>query len=111
MDSQMKKTVFVTGTDSGLGLSLVKRFLEGGFVVLAGVYRSATGLNILTGEYGDSLALIPLDVSDMNSICEAAQQVTKQTNALDIVINNAGIHLNDTKTSLEQLELGNEGLQ
>ena len=111
MEAPMKKSVLVTGADAGLGLSLVKRFLQGGFVVFAGVYRSSVSLNALTEEYGNSLVFIPLDVADMDSVCEAAQQVAKQTNTLDIAINNAAIHLNDTKGALEQLDLGNEGLQ
>jgi len=53
----MKKGVLVTGADGGLGLSLVKRFLQGGYVVFAGVHRSAVDLNGLAGEYGNSLAL------------------------------------------------------
>jgi NAD(P)-dependent dehydrogenase (short-subunit alcohol dehydrogenase family) len=46
----MKNGVLVTGADAGLGLSLVKRFLQGGYAVFAGVYRSAVDLNGLAGE-------------------------------------------------------------
>ena len=53
-----KKTVLITGADAGLGLSLVKRFLRGGFAVFAGVHRSMDALNVLAAEYGDALSLI-----------------------------------------------------
>jgi len=107
----MRKQVLVTGADGGLGLSLVKRFLQGGYAVFAGVYRSAVALNGLAGEYGDALALIPLDVADMDSVRAAARQVTDRPGALDIIINNAGIHLKNSQQPLEQLDLTDQQLQ
>jgi NAD(P)-dependent dehydrogenase (short-subunit alcohol dehydrogenase family) len=47
MQEQMQKGVWVTGADAGLGLSLVKRFLQAGCAVFAGVHRSAVNLNSL----------------------------------------------------------------
>lgn len=105
MEDQTKHGVLITGADAGLGLSLVKCFLQGGYEVFAGLYRSAAGLNSLAAEYGSSLTLISLNVAEMDSVCKAAQQVNGLTNALDIVINNAGIHLERSKGSLEQLDL------
>lgn len=111
MEDRMNKGVLVTGADSGLGLSLVKRFLQGGFVVFAGAYRSSAELDVLLGESGDSLVLIWLNVADIDSVRGAAQQVAGQTNALELVINNAGIHLKDTKQVLEQLDFANGQFQ
>jgi NAD(P)-dependent dehydrogenase (short-subunit alcohol dehydrogenase family) len=111
MEDRMKKGVFVTGADAGLGLSLVKRFLQGGYAVFAGVHRSAVDLNGLAGEYGDSLALIPLDVADVDSVRGAARQVHERTSALDIIVNNAGIHLKDSQQSLEQLDFADQQFQ
>ncbi len=107
----MKQGVLVTGADSGLGLSLVKRFLRGGFIVFAGVHRSAADLKALAEEYSDSLAFIPLDAANLDSVREAARQVSSQTSALDIVINNAGIHLKESRQMLEQLDLADGQLQ
>lgn len=108
----MKKGVLITGADAGLGLSLVKRFLQGGYVVFAGVYCSDAELHKLAGEYGDALVLIPLDVADIDSVREATRRVVERTNALDIVINNAGIHLvKNPSQSLEQLDFANQQFQ
>ncbi|HEX9386384.1 MAG TPA: SDR family NAD(P)-dependent oxidoreductase [Anaerolineales bacterium] len=107
----MKKGVLVTGADTGLGLSLVKRFLRGGYTVFAGVYRSVLDLNNLVAEYNDALALIPLDVADMDSVRGAARQVSERTSALDIIINNAGIHLKNSQLSLEQLDFADQQFQ
>jgi NAD(P)-dependent dehydrogenase (short-subunit alcohol dehydrogenase family) len=104
----MKKTVLITGADAGLGLSLVKRFLKGDYRVLAGVHRSRDRLE---GLPGDSLSLVPLDVADMDSVREAACQAAGQTQALDVLINNAGIHLKDSPQTLEQLDFSNQQFQ
>ena len=106
-----KKTVLITGADAGLGLSLVKRFLQGGFAVFAGVHRSMDALNVLASKYGDALSLIPLNVADLESVRAAARLVGEQTNSLDIIINNAGIHLDNSKLPLEQLDLSDQHLQ
>ena len=111
MDEKMRQAVVVTGADMGLGLSLVKRFLQAGYRVFAGVYRSAGDLNALVEEYGDALRLVPLDVADMDSVREAARQVAEGIDHLDLVINNAGIHLKDSPQALEQLDFSNGQFQ
>jgi NAD(P)-dependent dehydrogenase (short-subunit alcohol dehydrogenase family) len=111
MADPTKNRILVTGADAGLGLSLVKRFLLGGYEVFAGLHRSAVELNPLIAEYGSLLTLISLNVTDMDSVCKAAQQVTGLTNALDILINNAGLHLENSKSSLEQLDLADGHLE
>ncbi len=107
----MSTNVLITGADTGLGLALVKRFLQGADEVFAGVYRSAFDLNALTHEYSDSLVLIPLDVADMDSVRAALQQVKERTRTLDIIINNAGIHLTNSQVPLPELDLTDGHLQ
>ncbi len=104
----MTKTVLVTGADSGLGFSLAKRFVAGGYQVFAGVYRNADQLKTLPS---DRLTCIPLNVADMASVQEAARQTVAQTEALDVVINNAGVHLKESPQRLEDLDLTNGQLE
>lgn len=111
MIDSTKNRVLVTGADAGLGLSLVKCFLREGNEVFAGVYRSTVDLNPLAAEYAGSLMLISLNVADMDSVCKSAQQVGGLTNALDVIINNAGIHLENSKSSLEQLDFADGHLE
>ena len=111
MEIQLKKGVLISGANAGLGWSLVKRFLDGDFTVFAGVHRSEGEFEGLDHAYGDALVSIALDVADMDSVRVAAEQVARRTGALDILINNAGIHLSNSKGPLEQLDLEDEQLQ
>lgn len=100
----MTKSIVVTGADSGLGFSLAKRFLQGGYRVFAGVYKNDTNLQALADP---NLVSIPLDVSNTASVREAARLVSAQTDSVDIVINNAGINIKDTPQTLEEIDFDN----
>lgn len=88
----MKKTVYITGADRGLGLALTKEFLNSGYKVFAGRYMEDwPELDELKTEQGDDLELIRLDVNDQQSVDAAAQYIEGQTGSLDVLINNAAI--------------------
>jgi NAD(P)-dependent dehydrogenase (short-subunit alcohol dehydrogenase family) len=93
MDLKNLQQIFVTGADTGLGLSLVSRFLREGWQVYAGIYKSANNLQALAGKFSQRLVCIPLDVTCMASVIAAWQRITTQTQALDILINNAAVYL------------------
>jgi NAD(P)-dependent dehydrogenase (short-subunit alcohol dehydrogenase family) len=98
----MRKTVLITGAARGLGLCFVRRYLETGARVFAGVRElSAPGMIQLQQEYGDSIIPVVLEVTDTSSVSQAVQVLEGYTDHLDILINNAAIH-NDT--SFELLE-------
>ena len=92
---------FVTGADHGLGLALTEGLLARGWAVVAGRYgRSAAeavehSLASIEHQHGERLHVVPLDVSDAESVSAAADAVRHPR--IDLVINNAGI-------------LGNEGI-
>ena len=62
----MQKTVFITGADKGLGLSLVGRFMEGGFQVFAGNYLPEKALKKAAENSPDKLTMIGLDVTNLS---------------------------------------------
>jgi NAD(P)-dependent dehydrogenase (short-subunit alcohol dehydrogenase family) len=73
----------VTGSGSGIGLATARLLKERG----ASVY----GLDLEKGALGEIGSWIHCDVSDLNSVTHAFSELAKQTNSLDIIVNNAGI--------------------
>ena len=111
MSASNQSTVFVTGADKGLGYALVKTFLAEGFIVFAGLYDSASDLSDLNS--GGRLHTVALDVSQMDSIKAAAQQVKASGVQLDILFNNAGIYpkLENLRPPLEEEDLDDGRLE
>ncbi|MGE5597810.1 MAG: SDR family oxidoreductase [Bacteroidota bacterium] len=88
----MRPTVLITGADEGLGLALAKRFLAGGYTVLAGQYRSDLSSLAELAARSPDLRTIPLDVTSEASVRAAAAEAELCSSRLDVLINNAGIH-------------------
>ncbi len=100
----MIKTAFITGADQGLGFSLTQRFLRAGTRVFAGQYQADSDLPKLAASFPETFTAIPLDVTQLDSVRAAAGRIAKLTPALDLLINNAGVHL-ETRTPLPEIDL------
>ncbi|MDF2699792.1 MAG: hypothetical protein K0Q49_1348 [Haloplasmataceae bacterium] len=88
----MSTKVLITGADRGLGNGVTKKLLEKGFTVFAGQFlKDWLELDELKILYPNNLHVISLDVSSEESVKSAFEEVSKLTDYLDIVINNAGI--------------------
>jgi NAD(P)-dependent dehydrogenase (short-subunit alcohol dehydrogenase family) len=88
----MDQFALVTGADRGLGLALSAGLLARGWQVFAGQYMPAwPELGALAVKYPQALHILPLDVSSIDSAKAAAQAVAKQADAIDLLINNAGV--------------------
>ena len=98
-----QKTIVVTGADRGLGFELVRQYLERGDRVFAGKYRN--NWHLLEGlkeTWPETLQIVPLDVRSQESVRHAADLILEKTDAVDILINNAGVWLDhDTGTILD----------
>jgi NAD(P)-dependent dehydrogenase (short-subunit alcohol dehydrogenase family) len=104
----MTETVFISGAGKGLGFALARQFLQAGFHVFAGQYSPSARLAALIDEYPETLAVVPLDISSMDSVRQAARAVEAKTPALDVLINNAAVYLEDKSALLEELDLSDE---
>jgi len=86
--------ILITGSNRGIGLATVKAYLEESNVSIYACCRkpdSASDLLELKELYPDNLAIITLEVTDQDSIDAAFDEVSKLTDHLDVLINNAGI--------------------
>ncbi len=86
-------TVLITGSNRGLGYEFTRQYLIQDAQVIASCRQpeSSNQLHLLKKEYGNSLTIIPLDVTQENSIKEAFKLVEKNFSHLDLLLNNAGI--------------------
>lgn len=101
----MTETVFISGADKGLRFSLATRFLHEGFRVFAGAYATSFDSPALRQLSGERLTLVPLDVTDVDSVRQAVRHVAERASALEVLINNAGVHIEDQDTPPEDLDL------
>jgi NAD(P)-dependent dehydrogenase (short-subunit alcohol dehydrogenase family) len=85
--------VVLTGASRGLGLEFTRQWLAAGHQVfaLARDPRRSKGLTALGREHPESLVALPADVTDDESVREAARAVAERVQGLDILLNNAGV--------------------
>ncbi|MDK2991397.1 MAG: hypothetical protein PWP48_630 [Clostridiales bacterium] len=94
--------VVITGTNKGLGLCLVKTFIERGHRVLAGMYEGddKSQLEAFASVNEGGVVIVPMDVSDEGSVNLSARIACDIFGSIDILINNAGILLPKDRENL-----------
>ncbi|MFC5411251.1 oxidoreductase [Larkinella bovis] len=97
MDTQ--NVWFVTGASKGLGLSLVKQLLNGGYAVAA-TSRNLNDLRRAVGTRSDNFLPLAVDLTTESSVAEAIEKTVAHFGKIDVVVNNAGYGL---LGSLEEL--------
>ena len=90
----MDKIVLITGASSGIGEGCARKFaLEGARLILNA--RSVDKLEALAQElkekYGTSCYVMPFDVRDRKAASEALASLPAEWQAIDVLINNAGL--------------------
>src|SRR5690348_1778704 len=93
METNMSKTILITGAATGFGRDMAETFKAGGHRVFA-AFRDIAGRHKTAAEALRALDIevVELDVTDDASVEKGVGAVLKATDkALDVVINNAGI--------------------
>lgn len=96
ISQQIKPLALVTGSNRGIGLELVKQLASVGYHVLLGSRRAdaeeiAESLRL----QGVDVSFLLLDVDDQGSIMTAARMIEEQHGRIDVLINNAGVYLDE----------------
>ena len=89
------KTALITGANKGIGLETAKQLLQNGFHVYLGsrdFKNGAEAAEKLKSEGFANVEALQLDVTDENSVKAAREKIGKRIEALDVLINNAGIN-------------------
>jgi NAD(P)-dependent dehydrogenase (short-subunit alcohol dehydrogenase family) len=89
----MKKTCIVTGGSSGIGLSIVKAFLQADYQVF--------NLDLQVSEYGQHY---PCDITHLEQVTKIIDDISQQQ-VIDVLVSNAGIHFSANIENTSEADL------
>ncbi|KAM3961888.1 retinol dehydrogenase 12-like [Aphomia sociella] len=96
------KTAIVTGGTAGMGLEIAKDFARRGARVIIACPFVTEGINarelIIESTKSDNVIFEILDLASFKSVRQFAEQILRNEERLDILINNAGIASRDMMT-------------
>lgn len=100
-------TALITGANRGIGLALTRTLVDRDIAVVGGVrdVESAAALHDLQSEHPDQLTIIQLDVTDPKSVTHAASKIAERVSYFDVLINNAGVLLEDRDAAFARLNM------
>jgi gluconate 5-dehydrogenase len=86
------KKVLVTGGASGLGFAIAGAFAAQGSNVLI-VGRNEERLRAARAHLGETVSYIPFDLNNIDHLGELAGMAIDAVGEIDVLVNNAGVHL------------------
>ena len=95
------KVALVTGATKGIGKAVTDIFIRQGGTVIA-VGRNSSALESLKEEYGEKLLSYQCDVADEQAVRDLVKAAIDKTGRIDILINNAGIYMEDKAPFVQQ---------
>ena len=96
------KKILITGATGGIGNALVKKFLSlDGSVLATGT--NTEKLDALKKEF-PKLNVLKFDISDHSKIEDFIENVTSQLTGLDVLVNNAGINMDNLSLRMKDEE-------
>jgi len=106
----MQRRIFITGVTRGLGLALAQSCLRKGDRVFGSFRAGSVQENIqqLCRQWPERFTPIQLDVRNPERIHALPMQLAEELDALDVLINNAGIHSRsrEIQENQQNLEFG-----
>ncbi|UGB28873.1 SDR family oxidoreductase [Metabacillus sp. B2-18] len=99
--------LFITGANRGLGLALTTEAVKRGHTVFAGVrnpQKQSDAINHLCSIFPNKVQLLQLDVADESTCQEAAEKLRAENISLNVIINNAGI-LDERSKTIKEIDI------
>ena len=90
--AKLKKKVLITGGGRGLGYTMAEKFVNNGCYVMI-IGRDSETLERATKKIGRNCYSMVCDLSDLKEIPVVVDRINNKMGGIDILINNAGIHL------------------
>ncbi|MEJ7830673.1 MAG: SDR family oxidoreductase [Segetibacter sp.] len=90
------KTVLITGANKGIGFETAKQMADLGYFVFLGSrdkLRGGEAISKLKASGFSNVESVEIDVTNINSIIKAKDELESKIERLDVLINNAGISL------------------
>ena len=99
----MQSVALVTGANRGIGFETCRQMAREGFVVVLTSRRRQEGLQALEelSREGRSVLYFQLDVTRPSHIFKLQEYVIRELGRLDVLVNNAGIYLDEGSGILE----------
>ncbi|WP_299090683.1 SDR family oxidoreductase [uncultured Metabacillus sp.] len=100
--SHDKQVALVTGGNRGIGYELVKQLALNGFKVILASRDPEMGKEAVQKlkELNLDVSCVEMDVANQESIHQAAVAINEKYGRLDVLINNAGVYLDENKKLL-----------
>ncbi|MGM7723102.1 SDR family oxidoreductase [Metabacillus sp. Hm71] len=100
--SHDKQVALVTGGNRGIGYELVKQLALNGFKVILASRDPEMGNEVVQKlkELNLDVSCVEMDVANQESIHQAAVAINEKYGRLDVLINNAGVYLDENKKLL-----------
>jgi NAD(P)-dependent dehydrogenase (short-subunit alcohol dehydrogenase family) len=96
-----QKIALVTGANKGIGFEVARELARLGLRVFLGARDAKAGHAAAEKLKGNGdVEFLKIDIADANSVREAAEELVRHSDRLDVLINNAGILLDQDKDAL-----------
>jgi len=102
-----RRVAVVTGANKGIGLEIARQLAQEGLSVYIGARDEARGRDAAEKLRAEGLDARPLrlDVTDDASVASAAASLEREAGRLDVLVNNAGIAIDDGPPSRVSLDV------
>lgn len=99
----MERTALVTGANKGIGYEVARQLAAKGFHVFVGARNRDAGRKAADeiAKDGGKATFLEIDVANNASVSAAARELPKIADHLDVLVNNAGIMMDDDDAILE----------